>query len=310
MGGIGVVTNPRSRRNRKNPKLRQELSYILGERGRLEAPTDLDALRRSLQVFRDREIDILAINGGDGTTHVVLSAMLEVYDGQPLPQVALLRGGTMNTVASGVGVRGGPAGLLGRIAEQYHAGEPFRVAERNLMVVDGQNAGFLFGNGLISRFLEAYYEGSEPSPAKAARLLARAVGSTLVQGRFIRELMRPVRCRVTVGHRRWESEQWLTVAAGTVDDIGLRFRPFFRCLEYPGHVHVVGVFGGPSAVTSRLLRIWRARPIEHPQIVDAVVERVVIEADEPLSYMLDGDFHRGGQRLEIVVGPRVQLIIP
>ncbi|MCB9746601.1 MAG: diacylglycerol kinase, partial [Alphaproteobacteria bacterium] len=74
MGGIGVVTNPRSRRNRKNPQLRQELSYILGERGRLEAPTDLDALRRSLGVFRDREVDIIAINGGDGTAHVVLTA--------------------------------------------------------------------------------------------------------------------------------------------------------------------------------------------------------------------------------------------
>ncbi|MCB9793108.1 MAG: diacylglycerol kinase [Alphaproteobacteria bacterium] len=310
MGGIGVVTNPRSRRNRKNPQLRQELSYILGERGRLEAPTDLDALRRSLGVFRDREVDIIAINGGDGTAHVVLTAMLEVYAGDPLPKVALLRGGTMNTVASGLGIWGRPAPLLGRLAEQYHSGEPFRTAERNLLVVDGHQAGFLFGNGLISNFLQAYYEGSEPSPAKAARLLTRAIGSTMVGGKYIQRLTRPVRCRVTVGHRRWESEQWLTVAAGTVDDIGLRFRPFYRSLAHPGHMHAVGCMGSPWSVVSRLWRIWRARPIEHPEIVDAVVERMVIEAEEPLGYMVDGDFHQGGQRLEVTVGPRVQLLIP
>lgn len=310
MGGIGVVTNPRSRRNRKNPGLRRELSYILGERDRLEAPSDLDALRASLAHFRERDIDILAINGGDGTAHVVLSAMLEVYGDHPFPQIALLRGGTMNTVASGLGIKGRPRELLGRLADQYHSGEPFRVAERNLIVVDGKHAGFLFGNGLISQFLEAYYEGSEPSPAKAAWLLARVIGSAFVGGPLIRKLVKPVRCQVTVGIRRWENTEWLSVAAGTADDIGLGFRPFYKCLEHPGHMHAVGFSGGPLTPISRLWRIWRARPIDHPKVVDAVVDRMVIEADTPLGYMVDGDFHQGGERLEVTVGPRVQLLIP
>ncbi|MCB9759959.1 MAG: diacylglycerol kinase [Alphaproteobacteria bacterium] len=308
MGGIGVVTNPRSRRNRRNPGLQHQLAYVLGEQGQLAAPTDLDGLRSAMVRFKERRIDVLAINGGDGTSHVVFSTMLSVYQDTPMPAVALLRGGTMNTVASGLGIRGRPQALLGRLVEQYHSGEPFRVAERNLIVV-GEHAGFLFGNGLLSHFLEVYYDSDDPNPARAVWLLVRAGASALVGGKFIRHLFRPVRAQVTVGPWRWTQGTWMTIAAGTVDDIGLGFRPFYRCLDHPGYMHAVGVACGPMALIGQLPNIWRARPIEHPDVVDAVADRMVIEADEPLSYMLDGDFHVGGQRLEVTIGPRVRLIV-
>ena len=31
MGGVGVISNPRARRNRKNPRLARELTYVLGD---------------------------------------------------------------------------------------------------------------------------------------------------------------------------------------------------------------------------------------------------------------------------------------
>ena len=36
MPGIGVITNPYSRQNKRNPRLAQRLGYILGEKGDLE----------------------------------------------------------------------------------------------------------------------------------------------------------------------------------------------------------------------------------------------------------------------------------
>ena len=308
MSGIGVVTNPRSRRNRKNPGLQAQLAYVLGERGALAAPTDLDALEKVIQHFRDREIDVLAINGGDGTNHVVLSALLRVYGDAPLPKIALLRGGTMNTVASGLGVRGSPDDLLGRLVDTYHTQAPFQLAQRSLLVV-GDKAGFLFGNGAISKFLEVYYEDDDPSPWSATKLVVTGVLSALVNGALTRRVFAPVNARVSVNGSPWAPTRWLTVGVGSVDDIGLGFRPFFRALQHPGQLHALGFACEPMDLIRQLWNIFRARPIDNPNILEAVTEGVVIEADEPLGYMIDGDFHQGGQRLEVKVGPTLQMIL-
>ncbi len=309
MPGIGVITNPRSGRNRRNPGLARQLAYVLGEQGQLAAPDDLEALHRVAEHFRERRIDILAINGGDGTNHVVLTAMRRVYGDEPLPRIALLRGGTMNTVASGLGIRGRPEVLLGRLVAAYHAGEPLAVVRRNLLEVEGQ-VGFLFGNGVISRFLEIYYEGSPPSPWKAARLLLQGIASVLVGGKLARRLTAHVRCRVTLDGELWDRPSWLAVAAGTVDDIGLRFRPFRRVPFHPDTLEVVGAACSLTALAGQLPRFRFALPPSHPDILDGLGRELVLEADEPQSYMVDGDFHRGGQRLVVRVGPRVEIVRP
>ena len=79
-GSIGVVTNPRSR-GRHTPGA---LAYVLGERGELVAPGDLDALAAHARRFRDRGITTLCVDGGDGTLHRVLTAIARVYGDAPL----------------------------------------------------------------------------------------------------------------------------------------------------------------------------------------------------------------------------------
>jgi len=79
--------------------------------------------------FRHLDIDVLGISGGDGTNHVTITGFLDVYGSEqggggttptPLPQIAFLRGGTMNTVANSVGIQHGkPEGLLSRLARAY-----------------------------------------------------------------------------------------------------------------------------------------------------------------------------------------------
>ncbi|MCP4809653.1 MAG: diacylglycerol kinase [Proteobacteria bacterium] len=308
MAGIGVITNPRSRQNRRNPQLAERLAYVLGEKGRLASPTSHEALDEVAQHFLEHEIEIVAINGGDGTSHVVISALVRAYGDRPLPRIALLRGGTMNTVASGLGVRGEPHELLGALTTAYHRETPLRLARRSLLLVDGK-AGFLFGNGIISNFLEAYYEGSEPTPVKAAWVLAKAVGSAFVQGQLIQRLARPVNARVSLDGRPWQDMPWMALAAGTTDDIGLGFRPFYRSLQHPGHLHALGVGCTPVQLVPQLWRIYRSLGTQHPRIIEGVAREMIIEADEPLTYMIDGDFHRGGQRLELRVGPEVELVL-
>jgi diacylglycerol kinase (ATP) len=98
--GIGVISNPNSRRNRRYPEQMNRLAYLLGEDDQGVTTRSAEDVVDVAKRFRDAEIDILALNGGDGTNHVTLTTFIEVYGDQPLPMVALLRGGTMNTVSN------------------------------------------------------------------------------------------------------------------------------------------------------------------------------------------------------------------
>src|SRR5580704_15632275 len=136
VSGIGVVLNPKSRRNLRDPSAASRLARTLGDHGVVREARSIDELYRIAEDFRREDIDVLAISGGDGTNHVTLTGFIDVYGGATMPQVALLRGGTMNTVANSVGVtRGRPEGVLERLLRDYaeRASLPLENVERHVM---------------------------------------------------------------------------------------------------------------------------------------------------------------------------------
>lgn len=317
MGGIGVISNPMSGRNRRNPGLARRLGYILGDGGELAQPgsfADLDATARS---FRDRGVELVCVHGGDGTLHKTLSALFGAYrtthEGPlgelVLPRIAILKGGTMNTLARNVGVRRRAEAMLGHVVSGHHAGVPFEVVERRMLVVDDHHCGFLFGTGVLARFLEAYYAGGDPSPRKAVSTLLRAIWGGLFGTEFGTWLMKPDPFRVRVDGRRWEAEAFAAVAAGTMADLGLGFRVFHLCLRHPEHFHAVASTAGAVPIIGALPRIYMARDYAREGVECEVGRVLEIDHDGPIGFMIDGDFVQGGQSVRVEVGPRVRFVV-
>jgi diacylglycerol kinase (ATP) len=312
LAGIGIISNPHSRRNRRYPEQMRRLAYVLGKDDVSDTTRSAEDIRKVAERFRDAEIDVLALNGGDGTNHVTLTQFVGVYGDTPLPLIALLRGGTMNTVANGIGIRGRPNALLVNIVEKYQLKQPFEISERDLVkVTDGRGTsyGFLFGTGLISNFLEAYYGTGRPSPATAARLFARGVGSIVVRGPLARKLIRPVRARLEVDGEPWLEEEFAAVLASTVEQIGLGFRPFIRCEARPHTFHALAIRCGPTDLLPLLPKIRLGRPLPQEKVADRVAHRLVMEGEEPVGYTVDGELHEGGRRVVLETGPRVKIIV-
>jgi diacylglycerol kinase family enzyme len=313
MSGIGVVLNPRSRKNLRDPGAYRRLARALEGHGVVREARSIDELYRIAEDFQRLSIDVLGISGGDGTNHVTITGFLNVYGGVALPQLAFLRGGTMNTVANSVGVpRGRPEGLLGRLIRDYaaRASRPLANVERHVMRA-GDHYGFLFGTGVVQGFLAEYYAGGEPSPLVAAKTLARGIGSSLVRGEMIRRMARPFRGSVLLEDgTRWEERDFLAVAGGTIDQIGLGFRPFYRYEERPAAFHVLGITTSPLGFVRELPRVWRAEPMRPGKTLEACVSRAVISShDGVMRYMIDGDLHETRGDLEVTVGPRVKIVV-
>ena len=272
-------------------------------------------------------VDVLAINGGDGTVHVVLTALLNRVGAAgwaSLPLIQVLPGGTMNTVSGSYGVRGrrfglyghGPEAWLAALLEHRTAAEVPAVRRSALEVRStlsgqaGAQYGFLFGNGLMSNFLELYYEGSEPTPLKALGILARGVLSALVAGPTIRRLMRTVNVRVEADGVAWPYAEYLCVAAGTTEDVGFGFRAFFEAPRNPRRMHGLGIACSAFRLVLDLPRIWLSRPLSAAKVTQGTFSALLLRAPGEQVYMMDGDFHRAGADLTVSVGPELRLGTP
>jgi diacylglycerol kinase family enzyme len=313
MGGIGIVNNPRSRRNRGNPGIVHRLRLELGNEGEVVDASTPEELERAVERFRRARVDVLGVNGGDGTGHYVLTAFARAYGASPLPPVVLLRGGAMNTVAHGHGIRGRPERVLANVLAHRRHGFPLRTVPRDLLKVSADGGppryGFIFGVGAIVSFLEAYYATGRPSPAAAALLVARGFLSAAVGGPFAAAVARREPLRVTSDGEEWPDASYLALGAATTPDIGFGFLAFHRCGEQPGFFHAVGVTGSVGQLALAIPRLRRGAPWKRRLAQDEVARELVLEGSA-LRYTIDGDLYPAERAIRVETGPPVEIVLP
>lgn len=308
MPGIGVIHNPRARQNVRRPDRIPRLAYILGETGVSSATGSLEALDAALDRFYERGIDVLAVNGGDGSNHVVLTHLIRRWGARPLPKIALLRGGTLNTVAQGIGLRGSPERILYRLQQRYAAGEPLATVQRTLINADGQY-GFIFGNGLIAEFMSDYYREGEPSPLQGALTLWRGVVSAVSGGERTKRWFAPVEARVVVDGADFLPRRFAALMAGGVTEIGIGFAPFGRAVDRPGRFQLVAIHCRPFDVVGELPYLYFGRPWHPHKATEFLCSHVTVEAARPFPFTLDGDMHACDGRLSLSAGPTIDLVV-
>jgi len=313
MGGIGIVMNPRSLRNRRAPETGPRLRALLGQEGEVLEASTPDELDVAVERFKRAGIEILGVAGGDGTTHVVLSAFARAYGAAPLPTLLPLRCGAMNTVARGHRIAGKPEKILERVLTRRAEGAPLRTVDRDLLEVtpdgDAPAWGFIFGTGGVVTFLEAYEATGNPSPSRGAWLVARAVASAFTGGGFARALGAKQQLVVTSDGEIWPDEKYFTFLAGSTPEIGFGVRAFARCEEQPGFFHAVGIFGGLRRLTLSLPGLRRGRPWRRRLAVDEVARDVLLEG-EPIRYTIDGDLYAARRSVRIRTGPALRIVLP
>lgn len=295
---VAVIVNPRAGRART---LRRVVEALPG--AMVHAPETLTALDAAAVALLAEAPAAIAVCGGDGTVHRALTALARAADAAPLPPIALVPTGTMNTIARAVGVRRRPVAVARALAR----GDTHAVS-RTLIAAD-DSFGFLVGLGFWARFLDAYDAASGPGPARAAAVLARGLASTAVGGRFVRDLFAPVRARVALDGEWLEPTRWTMLAAGTVDQVGLGFSPFAGIGEAPGLLHALAFSSGPLQVARQLPTLYRGGAPRPPDL-GRRGRSMVIEGEAPLAWAVDGDPHPPVSRLHLRPGPTIPLLLP
>lgn len=309
MAGIGIILNPHSRSNLKNPKRAKRLGFIVGDKGSCHETHDLVDVENLAHEFMERGIEILGISGGDGTNHVTLTTFINAYGDKPLPQIAFLRGGTMNNLAGAIGVKGTPEKILSNLILKYHEDEAFQTTEVQTLKVNGK-FGFIFGMGAVSNFIDAYNDtDKKPSPLRALRLLGKTALSSLFHTKFATRLIERFDARVRIDDTLAPFKNYTVLLVGTLETLGFGFNTLYRARETPGQFHFLAASATPRHLLFTLPRTFFAKSVPSEHFFDEVGRKMVIEVDRPMPFQIDGDAQPPTNRFEITVGPRITCII-
>ncbi|MCA9620059.1 MAG: sphingosine kinase [Myxococcales bacterium] len=314
MAGIGLVLNPKAKQHLRDPELAERLAREIDGAGVVRAPHSFEELVEVAGDFRRQGVELVAVAGGDGTNHITITGLVEAYEGARLPYFALLRGGTMNTIANSFGVpRKSPEALLNRYRRAYErrALSPMRFIEPNVLQV-GKHCGFIFGTGAIYGFIAEYNQREERSPAWAAQVLARAIASGASKhGTAARVAQRWTGTVRFPDGTAFPERDYFTVGASTCGQIGLGFKPFHRSGEVPDRFHMLGIHTTTLGFIRSLPTVWRGQTIGGDKTYEKLTDAAILEAkDGKVPYTLDGDVYVHDGPLEVKAGPRIRIVIP
>jgi diacylglycerol kinase family enzyme len=110
----------------------------------------------------------------------------------------------------------------------------------------------------------------------------------------VRRIVEPIRATLTVSGERWQERDYFAVAAGTVEQIGLGFKPFHRANRQLDAFHVLGIHCSAVEFVASLPRIHRGLPMRDEHVTERLSTELVIETPTgAVPHMLDGDLHSG-----------------
>jgi diacylglycerol kinase family enzyme len=316
---VAVFVNPRSRANRRNPRLAAEFQAILGDMGHVLAPDRVEDLDTMADALRAAPPRVIAIHGGDGTLHRTVTALGRAWGDEPLPPLVLLCGGTMNVVAASLQIAARPIPVLKAVTESVRAGQMPELIRRRCMRI-GDKLGFVFGNGLMANFLGEYYAVGAYGPRRAMWLITRTFFSTLVRGPFARRVFRRFEGSVRVDGRALEESRFVGVGAATVREVGLGFKLNHRADDDPERFGVLAIHAPPLALVADLRAVHDGRGIASSRAWSGVASTLEVEprpvatdaGDQPgeMSYTIDGDLYRSSGPLRISLGPPIVFVRP
>lgn len=305
MPGIGVITNPKAKRNLKRPWMREALQRIVGDAGRVYETRSIAELPRVAEEFIERDLDILAVNGGDGTTHISLTHFIPVYGDRPLPKILSLRGGTMNTISKSIRHKGKSENILRSVVNKVRNSEPLDIVRQPLLHVNDRY-GFMWGYGTVGNFLEAYYKGATLGPWQAAKVVARTVVSAIFQTPFAKNMFASCPSKITLDGLSIDMPECKVALAATIREMGISARLTYRAYEKPGYVHLRALSISPFQVVPRLLHLFRGWRVGG--VMDELAREIVIETAGNPPYTIDGELYRDTNIFRVSQGPIVNVI--
>jgi len=306
MTRIGVISNPNSQYNRQDGLA--DIAAVADDHPGLkhEILSDFTALDDIVDRLIRDDVEVIAVNGGDGTVQAVLTALAGRDQTRRLPKLAILQGGMTNVIAKDVGFSGKPAKGLNRLIEglagaKNGAGKTREDLTRPLIgLITGEQKktvyGMFFGAaGFYQAVLLAQknvrpkgFAGNAASATSLIWVLAR-----LLLGRPGADdpLYRGETMAFDLDGVAVDEAPYLVLIATTLERLMLGLMPFWG--QRDEKIRYTSITFPPKRLASAILPVLRGKPrdwMENNGYQSGAVADMVIDIKSPV--VLDGEiFH-------------------
>ncbi|ALE17723.1 DAG-kinase catalytic domain [Altererythrobacter epoxidivorans] len=308
---VGVIYNPRSHRNKGRDLNCDHTPHV-----QVVQPGDRSQLPQALQRLADRGVELLVINGGDGTVRDVLTFGAAVFKDN-WPTLAVLPKGKTNALA--VDLDGPADWSLQEAVDAYDNGR--RIRRRPLVVtrLDEEGVpvfGFILGAGVFTLATEAG-QGAHKLGAFNSLAVAVTTGWTMLQlfGRSSNRWRKGVKMQLLLGSNRVPMEHSgrgdpanrQILFASTLERFPAGLKPFgalrnglkIAVLDQVTRRTMAFI---PAILMGRMNRNLRKRGIH--QLTASSFE---MELED--SFILDGEAFPAG-RYRVDQGPELEFVAP
>jgi len=212
-----------------------------------QVETELGGVRDGLAELAASGVDVLVVNGGDGTLQHVLTEVLAGGVFPEVPMIAPLRSGRTNMSALDIGGRHDTVGALAALVAAVENGSVGdRVVERRVLKVDlvGEERpqyGMFCGFGVIHRAIERTHRLFPPGRAQGvfgSAIMTLALVTRAATGSNAEMLLAdPIDIRLD--DHRFTPRAYKLVLATTLERFFLGLRPFWGNEDGPIHFTAV-----------------------------------------------------------------------
>ncbi|MFZ2630384.1 MAG: diacylglycerol kinase family protein [Desulfosalsimonadaceae bacterium] len=307
-----MISNPLSGWNRKNIHFVRESVNGQHQICHREASTPAE-IASALAEFTCEETDIIAVNGGDGTVHAVLTALFRQTNGGPIPLLTILRSGTASMISRDVGLKGSPQISLKRLVKWIDGGQKAStIVQRSILKVEtvsGQEPlyGMFFGAAGICQGIQFCL----------TRVHATGLGGELAAGvtlaRFLipaankkNNFIFPVPVKIALDSEPEEKRDVLLILISTLDRLFLGLRPYWGC-EKNAPLHYTGLGAYPRRLLLMLPSLLRGRKHRSLTPENGYLSRNIHKAELVFtgSFAIDGELYtpeKGDERITVSEG--------
>jgi diacylglycerol kinase (ATP) len=298
-----VLSNPLSGGNRKGLRHIKEVLSSYPQAIHREVLT-LEDIRSALADFARREVNLVILNGGDGTVHGVLTALFNSRAFETAPFIAVLRAGTASMIGGDVGLAGSPRRALRRILHWAAKGDGR--PETLLRPVMGIQSpahekplcGMFFGAGTIYEGIRFFHQRIN-TPGIRGELAPAVTLLVILLSRLKRQskLLSTVTVEASLDGRQPEEKTWLMFFVTCLERLFLGLRPFWG--NGQGSLHFTAITEHPMAFWRSLPFLLRGRKGPHVRPDNGFFSQEISEGRLAMAggFTLDGELYELGEAI-------------
>lgn len=298
---VGVLTNPRSGGNKKGlSKIRSILANHSDILHREEFTPE--GMSDALSDFSRNGVEMVVINGGDGTVHAVLTTIGRGGAFTKPPLLALLCAGTTSMLPRDVGIKGSPVEALSQALKWAKSkDDKLDLLPRHVLEVKrgaGQSPlfGMFFGAGAITQGIKLFHRGVNPMGWRGEIMpgitLLRMLVAILCKDH---SKVPPVLIKARLDKQAKKESETLLVLISTLERLFLGMRPYWG--EEGGPLHYTAITSESKKLFRVLPTLFRRQKNRYTTPENGYISHNLneVELEMGRDFTLDGELYESGQ---------------